>query len=848
MDNIREHIYLAALLHDIGKFYQRADRKFSDKYNSLSEYSKKLAEDICPVQDDGKFGYQHVIWTNEFFEKTMSMIESVPGIKQNLYGKDIADDSIVNFACNHHCPKTELQAIVTMADCWSAGMDRRKATEVDELQFEEQVEWGKERNKQIPLYSIFNTINGGKYQSAFGLHTLTLDDKYSFPHDVQTKENGVSQKLYADLWVEFVKEFSKLPFDSMDDFRESLLFLLKKYTWCIPSNTMDMSNVSLFDHLKTTAAFADCLYQYKQYNPEDFSWNASAKILSLSDGKLPVMLLGGDLSGIQKFIYNIASRKASVSLKGRSFYLQLLIDSVIQRIVNHKDINCSCGQVVYSSGGKFYMLLPNTNTVVNAINELRDEFEKSLWDKHHGQLLLNLDYVPFAFNSHLDRFSFENIKEAEIGDLWKCLADKLNEDKSHKFTSILHTRFDDLFTPQEVDEKAKVCSVTGIESSECVKIDDKEKENPVYVLPIVKEQAKLGNALKDASYIVTCKEKNKLQDLSNRLKCSIEIVNTYNYLFDQLELTNDHADYSRVKMINKMDFLNEPIKGKKVCYGFQFYGGNKQAMIMDENSKEVDRRRCKTFEELSGNTYLGILRMDVDSLGSMFIKGLPKEVKSFAAYSTLSFMLDYFFSGYLNTIRKEYEENVNILYSGGDDIFAIGKWDQLICFAREIRSRFAQFVGREDISISGGITIVNEKYPISKAAQLAGDAEDEAKTYFNMERRQKKNAFNIFGENISWSKEFDFVKGYKNQFLDLCNKEKMPRSILHRLMILCSHMRKGDMGYIWHTVYFLKRFSEDKSDRIKEACEELLIHLCDKRKYELIAIAARWAELELRIN
>lgn len=25
MDTIREHIYLAALLHDIGKFYQRAD-------------------------------------------------------------------------------------------------------------------------------------------------------------------------------------------------------------------------------------------------------------------------------------------------------------------------------------------------------------------------------------------------------------------------------------------------------------------------------------------------------------------------------------------------------------------------------------------------------------------------------------------------------------------------------------------------------------------------------------------------------------------------------------------------------------------------------------------------------
>lgn len=39
---IREHVYLAALLHDIGKFYQRADKIFSDKTNELSENVKKM--------------------------------------------------------------------------------------------------------------------------------------------------------------------------------------------------------------------------------------------------------------------------------------------------------------------------------------------------------------------------------------------------------------------------------------------------------------------------------------------------------------------------------------------------------------------------------------------------------------------------------------------------------------------------------------------------------------------------------------------------------------------------------------------------------------------------------------
>ena len=66
---LRHKVFLGALLHDIGKFYQRADKSLLDEYNSLSSYSKRIAEDICPINEYGRFGYQHVIWTNEFFEK-----------------------------------------------------------------------------------------------------------------------------------------------------------------------------------------------------------------------------------------------------------------------------------------------------------------------------------------------------------------------------------------------------------------------------------------------------------------------------------------------------------------------------------------------------------------------------------------------------------------------------------------------------------------------------------------------------------------------------------------------------------------------------------------------------------
>jgi CRISPR-associated protein Csm1 len=847
MDNRRELVYLAALLHDIGKFYQRADKRLKDKDSDLSEYSKKMANEICFINGDGGFGYQHVVWTNEFIEEFKSKFEEIPGIKQNIC-KDgnSGGDCLVDIACNHHSPKSQLQGMVTLADWWSSGVDRCSDNEFENEKPDDTIKWGSDRYRQIPLYSIFNGINGGHGNSAFLLNRLSLEEEKFFPKEIIQKGDGVGVGRYAELWNQFTSEFEKLPTESFSGFVESLLYLLKKIVWCVPTNTNVMANISLFDHLKTTAAFADCFYQYELKKPNSFQWDPTDNKLSLKNGEKPVLLVGGDLSGIQKFIYNIASQKAAISLKGRSFYLQLLIDSVIQRIISHKDINATMGQVVYSSGGKFYMLLPNTDEVKQALSELKESFEKELWKKHYGQLILNMDYIPFAYSASTRDICFGTVENGTIGDLWKCLADKLTENKNHKFKSILLSDFDQLFDPQPVKAEAQVCAVTGIEEK-CEKLNEGEEYKPTYVLPIVKEQSKLGSALKDADYIITYKSDKASRHLSNRSKFEIEIVNTFNYLFDKKELADDKADFReiastdvcRVKMINQLNFLDAQIKGQKVGYGFQFYGGSIQAQIVDKKTNEL---RNKTFDELSDGTYLGVLRMDVDGLGSIFIKGLPSETKNFSAYSTLSFMLDYFFSGYLNTIREMFKDDVNVLYSGGDDIFAVGKWDKLILFAEKVRKDFARFVGREDISISGGIVIVGDKYPIAKAAELAGNAEDAAKKFNGGE----KNAFNLFGENISWKTEFEFVKGIKVKFFDLCKDEKMPRSILHRIIILRKAMGEGNLSYIWHTAYFLTRFSEGKNDAIKEFCCRLQILLCDKRNFELIALAARWAELELR--
>lgn len=873
----REIIFLAGLLHDIGKFYQRADRNFADKQNELSAYSRQMAESICPVNDHGKFGYQHVIWGNEFFEKVQLKLKTIPGVSDNIFSpKHPGEDNLVNFAVNHHKPQTKLQAIITLADWWSAGMDRTQPEAMEKAELNsEKISWGKDRYKAIPLFSVFNTVNKGSCSNAFPLASLNIFKRDNImPSVVTDKNDGISQEKYADLWKSFMQEFDMLPADSLKGFTESLLFLLKKFTWCIPSNTMDMANVSLYEHLKTTAAIADCIFEYQKDFPGAIEWNPTFKRVAVSSGEYPLIMVGGDISGIQKFIYNIASRKAAMSLKGRSFYLQLLIDSIIQRIISHDRINATLGHVIYSSGGKFYLLLPNTPKVKSALEEIRNETEALLWSEHKGKLIFNISWVPFSYAKN--EVHYPQGEDKTLGGLWKALEDSMSDQKSTRFKNLMLKDFSSFFDVQSDGGKVKVCAVTGQNLGEGeYKIIDKQSET--IVSNEVFDQITLGKILKDADFNITFKGKAEESSyLNKKAAFSKHVVNVANYLFDDKELTREDADFrtgissadvSRVKMINQTNFLSAPVKGTKVSYGFQFYGGNKQALNLNNE--------YKTFEQLTetqpGNekseTYFAVLRMDVDGLGNVFIKGLDNQNKSFSAFATMSFLLDMFFSGYINDIRNnrksgeyyKYRDHVNILYSGGDDVFAVGRWDKIVEFAEELRDEFRLFVGREDISLSAGIAIVNNKFPIAKAAEIAGEAEKNAKKY---KGETEKNAICFLGETISWHKEFPYVKKNKDEFTGLIKQHGMSKALLHRLINFAAARKdnevksrenkhfQANLSYIWHTAYYLKRFMEryKGNQEVEKFVKHIQAELFLPRNYDLIALAARWAELELKTD
>jgi CRISPR-associated protein Csm1 len=905
MDNIRKRIYLAGMLHDIGKFYQRASGSFDGDENNLKEQSKKIADYICPKKENDRPTHQHVIWTNEFFEQLEKSLRLFSSVKDNddhpfhvnAWSSDsITDDNIANLASNHHRPATKLQKIITLADWWSAGIDRPDNYEEKDNIIKGGLKFS--NFKSVPLFSVFNDLKT-EAQSVEAVDSyvfqpgeLKLTDV--FPQKYTQDDVHDLTKVYAELWNDFSEEIKNLPFDSFRGFEESLSFLLKKYTWAIPSNTVDKANVSLFDHLKTTAAFADCLYVASQHEEYREAFDLAGKYPILKQGYYPVMLLGVDISGIQSFIYDIASNKAAKSLKGRSFYLQLLADAILMKFYRHQAIEAMSAHVLYAAGGKFFMLLPNTPEVKEAIIEIKNEIDTELWEEHKGRLSVHMDVVPFAYHSQfinnkaISWISIRNKSEKlQVGALWKTLNEKLAAQKNRKFVNLIRDDYDAFFNPQDgrlkVSGELGQCAVTGDEFQPGNKRIPLVKDSETYVTQSVYNQIKLGQDLKDVDYLIVFKDDpDKDEYLKNRARASINILGTNFYLFDKNELIKDlpgynqisSADISTFYCINKTSFLDAEIKGKSITYGYKFYGGNEQAYFRDEDGtiiySEKNHKKAKTFEDLAINekgesTSLGVLRMDIDNLGSLFIKGLPEKSMSFSAYSTLSFNLELFFSGYLNIIRdeKEFRDWVNILYSGGDDLFIVGRWDKVILFAEQVQKRFKQFTGRDDITISGGMVMVGRKFPIAKAADMAGEAEKSAKNYGE---GKLKNAFCFLGQTVSWNNEFALVKLLKDTLMSFMTEQggiqPLSKALLHQIMRFKAMKDDNDLKYLWLSAYYFKRYKEryckNKNTEAEEFINNITMKIVDGdsgyhidtggRYLDLLALAARWCELELKLK
>lgn len=419
------------MLHDIGKFYQRADVG-SVNYSKFLKEHCKVESVFCP-QYNGRYSHKHVLWTAQF-------IEDFSSVFKNLVDSGLEDisvkDNLMNLAAAHHLSSEQLSdlgQIIKGADCLSSGMDRASADALMDAQDEELASWNAFKKKR--MIPIMETIHREMTEwRHIPISKMNLTKEY-FP-----KESFETTPDYETLWNDFVGEFKFIQADTYRAFSETLLNLLLKYTSCIPASTINFPDVSLYDHLKTTAALAVCLYDWKQSGEET---------------KNPFLLIGADFSGIQSYIYQIVSKYAAKNLKGRSFYLRLLSDAVVRYLL--KELNLFQANVVYNSGGGFYLLAPNTKETKISLEKAVRDIEKALFDTHGTALFVAIDSIELSKDALMHR------NGQHLGLVWDDLFKKRDKKKSAKFASMIQDNYKQFFEPTMAGGDSKRDSITGEE-------------------------------------------------------------------------------------------------------------------------------------------------------------------------------------------------------------------------------------------------------------------------------------------------------------------------------------------------------------------------------------------------
>ncbi|MGE4286797.1 MAG: type III-A CRISPR-associated protein Cas10/Csm1 [Phycisphaerae bacterium] len=729
MDKEYNGLIIGAFLHDIGKIGQRAKLK-------LSQQSESMIPQACKLNPKtGFYGYKHVPYTNQFFEdyhsKDWLPMDKIPSWQ-----------FVANCATYHHFPQPEqvLEVIAQEADCLSAGHDRE--------------EEGRTVN-QFRLDSIFSMLqfgdNNGSPDVKKHCISKSMLRQETFPANADDENsNDELSKMYPQM-VEHFSRLSNSTGLSFDLYLEDLKWVYSQYAWCIPSSLRNSAEVSLLDHSLTTAAISSALYRYHK---ETGTLNEK----SVKDRDIEKFcLVSGDVNGIQDYIFDdYVSNPKGVGkrLRAKSFYISTLTQICSMLIL--RDLNLPCFCKIIDAGGRFTLLVHNTDSTAAKLASLQKEIDSWLFKNLSGKLRINLSFDT--------RFSGSKFLNGKFGSVFNQLSHSIETSKKKQFVSIMqdsgkwnseamvHRPDSDAFLSadkiirqrQDFFEELGRC-LPG-ESHLVVVQNGKSNPGPL------KNSSPLATPFGRCSIQVTDYNKNTgASDSDVLFRCSfVPCREDFADIIDGQYITNyvpriKQDDLAYYRYIDEE--LDSEDAGRNVGDTKTFAHIAKHSLSIDANGEPF------------GQAMLGILKADVDNLGMVFSKGLGPN-KTISRIATMSRLLDMFFKGILPNLIKEGDsderfKNIYTIYAGGDDLLLAGPWDVVIDFAGYMREQFKEFTaGNTNITLSAGIAVVKPSFPLSEAARIAEEALEKSKT-----KDDAKNKITVFGETLSWD---DFKEAVEN--------------------------------------------------------------------------------------
>ena len=506
--------------------------------------------------------------------------------------------------------------------------------------------------------------------------------------------NGVLAALDQEL-----DTAAKNPPRNADDFFVLLDTLLKKHLWSVPAGRGPEIDVSLYDKMRSSAAIIVCLKQASKESE-------------------PFLLLAADFSGIQNYIFTVARtniKGVSKRLRARSFLVDAMIQSLAYQICEEMDV--PYGNILMLTGGKFYLLLPNSGTVVNKLHTMKQSLEYDLFRRFYGEISVNLAWVAFGDEGLADY-------SATITELSR----RLRAEKQQAFRTVLAGemgwREDQFVLIDDLSGKH------GCPSCGCRLLDNSQE-----ICPDCRRQEELGGKLATAERLWFSRGGGEFQ--------------LWDHCFLSFSQSMAQGALIRVEQLNSWeispDMTHLPLGVRLMANHLPKAPDGEPLTFSD-----IAERSC-------GSKRVAVLKADVDNLGYLFADGMREGERHYGTISrvsTLSRLLEMFFSGHISHLLKTEYSTVYSVFSGGDDLFLIGPWDVMPELALRIQQDFCAFSGENPcVTLSAALHTANPKTNI---ALLAEQGEQELKRVKNSApqvlypEKQGRNGVSFLGDIFSW--------------------------------------------------------------------------------------------------
>ncbi|MBF0177538.1 MAG: type III-A CRISPR-associated protein Cas10/Csm1 [Magnetococcales bacterium] len=817
---------LAGMVHDIGKFAERADIPAPERNGNVQIY--------CPAWH-GRHTHVHAAYTGIAMD---ALEKNIPDIKKGTitpftsWSDPIEEiktgDSLINAAAMHHKPETPLQRILATADRLASGFERSDFAVYNEAEEENEGVGGKKVNhlrarlwpllERIAVKDGEKEIRGAKQRySLRAMAPATLFPVEEGKAGHVPADDDQARREYKDLWDQFIAGLEKIPGShrsSLPLWLDHFDSLFLTFTHAIPSATAAKkpgggfvsipADVSLYDHSKATAALAVALWRHHAACgrvDETFSeagwknWDEHAEE--------EFLLIQGDFFGIQEFILangGETTKMAAKLLRGRSFQVSLLTELAAIEVLNAFQLPVT-SQIV-NAAGKFTIVAPHLPDAETRLAQVRGKLDTWFLKQTFGQSTIGLASTKARRN---------DFKKKSFSALVQRLFEDLEKRKRQRFGLCDATPPAPVFNTAYPD---KACAMDGKKPAE-TEINDKK------TCHLCADQITIGESLVKSDRLLVTREKLNDQTLKvdyfgyritftgNEEESSGELLRAWDF-------APPHDPDGQEPLWN--GYARRAINGHvpKDAHGIIEFGD------MAESGVTVDAEGKKR-----GVAALSTLKGDVDNLGEILREGL-KDHYTFARMAALSRQLNAFFAIWLPWHCARKSPHAYTVFAGGDDFFLIGPWLDQIRLAKAMQVEFARYVANAGIHFSAGLTMTKPGLPIPAMAKLAEEALDEAKQYKKDKDQAEadKNAITCWGRTVDWvtfSAMLDAEKDLKElvEMLKDQHNVELSTAYLYGLLHLCDKAESAKIkpeDNIWRSwfVYRTWRFVIDKMRGAKD--------------------------------